>query len=307
MSPLCDDVLGVISEFSMETDMIMYLKQENKEKIINNLELGWSFFYKNRHKIAEKASDDFIWEYKDEVDWEIIMLYKKNITQNFVARFKDHLEWSTLCRIYRDQFSYDFIEDYEDYVDWKYISKKQDLSMEFIDKYMDKLDLFVLLQEQNLPLEFVYHFKDEFIKAEDNAFNSSYRGIYAGYDMDNVIFVYEYLEREEVEEEEYEEPKESQQIQKPKMENIFTENQIKHYQKHNNILYEIESKQVCYWFGQTKRDLGKHISVEYRPIENGIQITRSEWEDDNNYEIVTIIEESKSGVKIINKSARFVN
>ena len=311
----CDDVLGVISKFSMEPHMIMYLKQENKEKLINNLDLGWNFFYRNRHKIAEKASDDFIWEYREEVDWEIIMLYRKNITKNFVARFKDHLDWSTFCRNFRDQFDYDFIEDYEDYVDWKYISKKPELSMEFIDKYMDKLDLFILLQEQKLPVEFVYHFKDDFIKAEENAFDNAYRRIYAGYDVyDNrIVLVSDYLEREEVnieriEEEKYEEPQQPQPNQIIYLENILTENQLEHCQKNNyfDLLYEIEGRFVSEWFKSSKHNLGKNITVEYRPIKNGMKIIRSEWEDDNNYEIVTIIEETKSGVKI-NKSAGFVN
>ena len=195
---ICDDALQIVADFiNDEPNMLLFLRQEGKEKLLERLETDW---FNLRHKFAN-ASEDFLMAFKDEVSWDIISIERDDINEDFIHRFIDLIDWSNFTSHHCKYFQLDFIACYRDYIDWQHISRRRDLPLDFIEYFMDKLDLFILLQENNLPKGFVHHYKQLFLEAEKHAedgmyFRGSFYSFYFHGDRyeGNPILVEEYLQ-----------------------------------------------------------------------------------------------------------------
>ncbi len=191
---ICDDTLQIVADFiNDEPNILLYLRQEGKEKILERLETDW---FNLRHTFAN-ASEDFLMEFKDDISWDIISIYRDDITENFIQKFMDVFDWSNFTNHHCKYFELDFISYYRDYVDWQCVSRRRDLPLNFIEDFMDKLDLFILLQENELPQWFVHKHKESFLASEKHARDGMYsRGSFYSlyFHEENPVLVEEYLE-----------------------------------------------------------------------------------------------------------------
>src|SRR5690606_37928977 len=95
--------------------------------IINNNSLS----YEDWILISEfqTLSEDFIREFKDDVNWYYISGYQ-TLSEDFIREFKNDVDWSWVSS--SQKLSEDFIREFKDDVDWYFISECQVLSEDFI-------------------------------------------------------------------------------------------------------------------------------------------------------------------------------
>ena len=83
---------------------------------------------------CKKLSEDFIREFQDKVDWDIIS-YHQRLSENFIREFEDKVDWGLISHL--QTLSEDFIREFKDKVHWGCISLYQELSQEFINEFKD--------------------------------------------------------------------------------------------------------------------------------------------------------------------------
>ena len=81
-------------------------------------------------------SEDFIREFKDEVDWDEISKNQK-LSEEFIKEFEYNIDWTVITKYQR--LSEKFIKEFKDELDWEYICLYQVLSDEFIEEFKDKI------------------------------------------------------------------------------------------------------------------------------------------------------------------------
>ena len=99
--------------------------------LINSLKIALNWEHLTRGHIL---SDDFMREFKDEIDWLCVSKYQ-NLNEGFIREFKKYVnwEWISLCQ----RLSEDFIREFKDKVYWSWISVHQHLSEDFIREFKD--------------------------------------------------------------------------------------------------------------------------------------------------------------------------
>ena len=101
------------------------------------------------------------------VSWEEISRVKE-LSWNFIRRFKDKISWEDLCEV-KDFPSY-IIEEFIDKVDWEGIAWNSNLSVATMEKYFDKLNPTTLLINQKLPEQFIVDHSDIFFTKLERLF-----------------------------------------------------------------------------------------------------------------------------------------
>jgi hypothetical protein len=84
----------------------------------------------------QKLSEDFIREFKNDVDWDYISSYQR-LSEDFIREFQDRVNWYWISIF--QKLSENFIREFKDKVNWGYISLYQKLSEEFKKEFQDKL------------------------------------------------------------------------------------------------------------------------------------------------------------------------
>lgn len=113
---------------------IKYFKRYKYFYIKSVLKEYWGNRYLCWEWISEgfKLSEDFIREYKDQVDWKRISR-NQTLSKSFIREFKDQVDWWFISR--HQTLSENFIKEFKDRVDWTAISYYKTLSKEFIREY----------------------------------------------------------------------------------------------------------------------------------------------------------------------------
>ena len=84
---------------------------------------------------------------------------KCKLSEDFIREFKDNLNWNYISR--NQKLSEDFIREFQDKVNWKYISEKQTLSKDFIREFQDRIKFEFLQDNKHLPLYLKIKFRVE--------------------------------------------------------------------------------------------------------------------------------------------------
>lgn len=96
--------------------------------------------FKSWEELSENVelSEQFIRDFKDDVDWEHISMYQK-LSDPFIRDFKDKVDLDWISK--HQRLSESFIREFKNKVDWEYISMYQKLSNDFIEEFHDKLNM----------------------------------------------------------------------------------------------------------------------------------------------------------------------
>lgn len=86
------------------------------------------------------------------IDWPRIS--KSKMSESFIERFKDNLDWGLLCD--NKHFSENFYENekYSNYVDWRFLCRNRNFPEDFYERHLDKVDWDCLSARQDLPESF---------------------------------------------------------------------------------------------------------------------------------------------------------
>ena len=105
----------------------------------------------------QKLSENFMREFQNKVYWCYITIHQK-LSEEFIREFEDKVDWVWIC--FRQKLSEDFIREFQYKVSWVSISKFQKLSENFIREFQDKVDWYNISAYQKLSEDFIREFKD---------------------------------------------------------------------------------------------------------------------------------------------------
>jgi len=111
--------------------------------------------------ISNKITKNGMWVSGKEVDWEDINSGNSILSEQFIERFQDKLDWGTVSRY--QKLSEPLIERVKDKVDWEYISIFQKLSEPFIEKFAANVHWGFINRYQDLSVTFKEKFKDKLV------------------------------------------------------------------------------------------------------------------------------------------------
>jgi len=135
----------------------LYIYQHEKlsEEFIREFkdEVDWHYISE-----CQKLSEDFIREFKDKVNWKGIS-YKQNLSEDFIREFSDLVNWPNIS--IHQKLSEDFISEFKYKVDWDYISCYQKLSEDFIREFQNNVEWSFISTYQKLSEDFIREFKDK--------------------------------------------------------------------------------------------------------------------------------------------------
>ena len=125
---------------SFEIDRFVYLYKKSEEEAINYLEKE---------------------VYKHTIEWYRISWIDNFLSENFINKFKDKLDWRYLSshQILSEKIIEENMCKYG--ISFLQISQHQVLSQKFIDKYLDELDFDFLVEFQDLSLEFLIKHREK--------------------------------------------------------------------------------------------------------------------------------------------------
>jgi len=83
-------------------------------------------------------SENFMREFQDKINWNIISAYYHKLSENFIREFKDKLGWDYISM--NQKLSENFIREFQNDVYWNYISEYQNLSKNFKEEFKYKLN-----------------------------------------------------------------------------------------------------------------------------------------------------------------------
>lgn len=109
-------------------------------------ELNW------KRLSSRKGIAPFIDDYADYIDWGALSANKHVITLDLsvLDKYKQHLDWSIICRKDGFKFSEDILDRFSEYIDWNLASESLDIpfSKDLVDKYKDKWNWPVLVKNK---------------------------------------------------------------------------------------------------------------------------------------------------------------
>ena len=81
------------------------------------------------------------WEeyYNPDFNWDRISFYENELSEDFIREFKDKVNWEILS--FYQTLSEDFIRKLKNKVNWRGISKHQELSEKFIREFKKELNI----------------------------------------------------------------------------------------------------------------------------------------------------------------------
>jgi hypothetical protein len=134
---------NIVYDDSLSEDFIREFKDE----------INW-----NGISFHQKLSEDFIKEFQNKVNWGGIS-FSQILSEGFIKEFKDKVDW--LCISRNQKLSEEFMREFKDRIDWNQISSNQILSEEFIREFKDKVDWYFISRDQMLSEDFIREFKDK--------------------------------------------------------------------------------------------------------------------------------------------------
>ena len=111
----------------------------------------------------EAFSEDFIREFQDKVNWDIIS-YHQTLSEDFIREFQDKVNWGNISEY--QELSEDFIREFQDKVNWHSVSARQELSEDFIREFQDKVNWEEISFNQKLSEDFIREFQDKVVDRE---------------------------------------------------------------------------------------------------------------------------------------------
>lgn len=88
-------------------------------------------------KAYDDYTEDFIREYKDEVNWNCVSCSLQELSEEFMDEFTEELNWEQIS--YHKNLTEAFIRIHRDDVCWGYIGMTRLLSEEFKEEFKDIL------------------------------------------------------------------------------------------------------------------------------------------------------------------------
>jgi len=143
-----------VKDIAQKTELNISLELNDQEFIQEfKDEVNWINISK-----YQVLSESFIREFKDEVNWYYISKYQV-LSESFIREFKDEVNWNRISQY--QLLSESFIREFKDKVQWDEISIYQVLSEPFIREFKDKVDWYWISQCQLLSEPFIREFKDK--------------------------------------------------------------------------------------------------------------------------------------------------
>ena len=145
------------------------LELVNWNEISKNKELSDEFILEYKDKLnfellcdSIKLSEDMIRQLDEYVDWNIISKYYKPFTAEFYIQYKDKLNWFNVCNNNRC-LSESVIEECSEFMDWCALSECVKLTEDFVRKHEDKISWNNLSGnlECKFSLDFISEYKDK--------------------------------------------------------------------------------------------------------------------------------------------------
>ena len=155
-----DDSFGIIVDFLKDDlQFLLFLKQNNikpkgKEIIWKNL--NWNNISK------EELSIDFIREFRQHLDWDIITNQFLN-SEDYLREFQDNIIWDDVsARMkFTNNYEYDFYEEFKDKLDWHRISRCGNMDEYFIIQFENELDWDIISTVQGLTEYLIHRFSNK--------------------------------------------------------------------------------------------------------------------------------------------------
>jgi hypothetical protein len=137
--------------------------------------------------MSKTLSEEFIRDFKEQLDWENVCMYQPNLSLALVKEFEDEMDWEILSvrtastdpeiiREYQTKLNIqevvecqtlpeDLLREFASFLDeegWRILSMTQDLSEDFIRQYQDKVNwtMIVECQIHAISPEFALEFLD---------------------------------------------------------------------------------------------------------------------------------------------------
>ena len=78
-----------------------------------------------------------ITERNDPVYWDWICHYNRNLSEDFISKNKEYVNWSIICE--KHTLSEEFMIEHQEYLDWDAVLMNQKLSEQFVIRFVDYL------------------------------------------------------------------------------------------------------------------------------------------------------------------------
>ena len=104
-----------------------------------------------------QLSEEFIREFKDEVNWFSISLHQE-LSEKFIREFENCVHWKYISA--KQLLSESFIREYQIMVDWKFIMERQKLSYEFIHEFENNIDWAWVSEYGKSSIDFLLEFQN---------------------------------------------------------------------------------------------------------------------------------------------------
>lgn len=130
------------------------MKTCTEEQLIEDLKTNKQFYF--RYNIPLKLIE----KYSKKLDWRMISLYQKGLTQKFIEKHSKKIVWDQLGA--NQKFTEKFMLKHATKLRWDYLLENQVLSENFIAKYHDLLNFnwHRICQHQKLSQKFIERFQD---------------------------------------------------------------------------------------------------------------------------------------------------
>lgn len=161
-----EDLFNLWNDTAFKISITDFLKSSKivNWNLISNLDLSLNFISEFKDKLnwdilsygIIKESEDVILEFKEYINWKILCS-SKILSENTLRFCYEYVDWCTVAIF--QELSTDFIFDFEKYMDWHLLSLFQKLSEELIIEFKDKVNWTFVSMAQKLSQEFIRKYK----------------------------------------------------------------------------------------------------------------------------------------------------
>lgn len=113
--------------------------------------------------ISDNLTDEVIEKCGTVINWRLISLHRE-LTEEFIDKYKDKLDWNSVCC--RD-IDINLLDKYSSYLNWDMISMWSQLTRKFVIKHKDKLDLNMLIKKKYLKKCSSYDDEEDIFEGSD--------------------------------------------------------------------------------------------------------------------------------------------
>lgn len=140
--------------------------ETDKTKMGRSMAFRQMWFDITKH---HRLSEEFIREFRYDVDWDVVSSSYEHLSQDFIREFKDRLRFDGVSKTHIFKKMKD-LEEFADEVNWDNISRYQTIEENFIRKWSEKLNIKDLFFNSTSYRESKLKVSDEFLKDVTNIF-----------------------------------------------------------------------------------------------------------------------------------------